>query len=228
MIVDLKPDVVVNVGDAADLNSLFNYDKGRRSYHDRSYRKDIDAHLDFQERLWAPSKRAKKKKPRTVFLEGNHENRISRALEVDPYLHGTIGFKDLLLDDYYEELVPYSGSTPGVITVDGILYSHYVSSGVMGKPVSGEHQAYTILTKKFQSVTQGHTHVFDYCVRTRADGKKLHSLVLPVYQDYVPAWAGEGATLWDCGVCVKRNVQEGQYDLQVISLEALRREYGSP
>lgn len=224
-ILDIKPDVIVNIGDAADMQSLCSYDKGKRSYVGKSYEKDLGAHLDFQERVFAPLRRAKKKLPRTILIEGNHEHRIERALDLDPYLIGTIGFKDYKFDDYYDEVIRYNGGTPGTIVVDGILYSHYISSGVLGKPVSGEHPAYTTLSKKFQSCTQGHSHIFDYCIRTKADGKKIHSLVLPVYQDYCNDWAGETCALWDQGVTVKRNVAEGQYDLQFISLQALKREY---
>jgi len=83
LLVDLKPDVVVNMGDAADMASLSDYDKGKRSFHGRAYKKDIEAHLDFQERMWAPLRRQKKKLPRRIVLEGNHEHRIWKHLD-DP------------------------------------------------------------------------------------------------------------------------------------------------
>ena len=37
----LKPDVVINIGDAADMPSLCSYDKCTRAFGVRSYRKDI-------------------------------------------------------------------------------------------------------------------------------------------------------------------------------------------
>ena len=54
LILDLKPDVLINIGDTADMPSLSAYDKGKASFHGRNYEKDINAHLDAQERMWGP------------------------------------------------------------------------------------------------------------------------------------------------------------------------------
>ena len=88
LILDLKPDVVVNMGDTADLASMSSFDKGKASFHGRNYQKDIEAHLDFQDRMWHPIKKAKRKLPHRVVLEGNHENRIKKAIQYSPELEG--------------------------------------------------------------------------------------------------------------------------------------------
>ena len=85
---DRRPDVVVNIGDGWDLPSLSSFDKGKASFHGASYERDIDAGLDFQDRVWHPMKQSKKKMPHTVFLEGNHCHRISKVLEYEPHLAG--------------------------------------------------------------------------------------------------------------------------------------------
>jgi hypothetical protein len=46
LIKDIKPDVLINIGDAADMSSLSSYDKGKAQFHGRNYEKDINAHLD--------------------------------------------------------------------------------------------------------------------------------------------------------------------------------------
>jgi hypothetical protein len=151
LIKDIKPDVVINMGDAADLPSLSSFDKGKASFHGRNYEKDINSHLDFQDRMWAPMKKSKKKQPLRVVLEGNHEHRIKRVLESDPHLEGGkfgVSFKDLAFDDYYHEVVEYQGQTPGIYTCDGIDYAHYFISGVMGRPVGGEHHAASLINPK--------------------------------------------------------------------------------
>lgn len=227
LIVDLKPDTVINMGDMFDLPSFSGYDKGKARFHGRAFRKDLDAGLEFDERLWAPTKRAKKKKPFRVFLEGNHEERMKRALDQQPELEGTIGFKDFELDKNYDRIVEYVGQTPGTIIIDGIVYAHYLVSGVMARNVGGEHPAYTLLTKQFASATVGHLHTFDYCVRTDANGRRLNGLVAGVYQDYDSPWAGEVNKLWSRGVVVKRHVENGDYDLEWVSINSLKKEYGS-
>lgn len=213
------------MGDNADMPSLASYDKGKRGYHGRTYAADIEAHLDFQERMWAPMKRLKKKMPRAIFLEGNHEQRIERALDASPELEGSISFSDLALEDYYDEIVRYRGQTPGVVEIDGIHYAHYFISGVMGRAISGEHPAYSLLTKEFTSCTAGHLHVLDFAERTSVDGRKIYGLIAGVYQDYDSEWAGEVNKLWWRGVIVKRGVENGQYDPQLISMDSLKKEY---
>jgi len=228
LIKDIKPDVVINIGDGADMASLSSYDKGKASFHGKNYGKDIESHLDFQERMWAPFKKSKRKQPHKIFLEGNHEHRIKKAIDISPELEGTrfgISFNDLDLSKYYNEVVEYDGNTPGIIKVDGINYAHYFVSGVMGRPVGGEHQAYTLLTKKFESCTMGHTHTFDYKVRTMPNGRKIFGVVCGVYQDYRSGWAGTVNELWDRGVLIKRNVQDGMYDHEWISIDRLKKEY---
>lgn len=226
LIHDIKPDVVINLGDTADLPSLASYDKGKKSFQGRTYAADIAAHGDFQEKLWHKYKKSKKKLPRRVTLIGNHEYRIDRAIQVQPELEGTIGYRDLQLDRFYDEVVHYNGGTPGTISIDGITYAHYFISGVMSRPIGGEHPAYTGISKFFTSVTQGHTHTFDYAIRSRPDGTSVMGLVAGVAQDYQSLWAGDANKLWRRGVCVKRGVDNGTYDLEWISLERLKNAYG--
>jgi len=47
-----------------------------------------------------------------------------------------------------------------------------------------------------------------------------------VFQDYDSDWAGECNALWTRGVLVKRNVQDGFYDPQWISIDAMKKAYG--
>ena len=226
LIKDIKPDVVVNLGDAADMSSMSSYDKGKRSFQGKTYAADINAHLDFQDRMWEPIRRTKKKLPYAVVLEGNHEHRIERALDLSPELAGTIGFNDFEFEYYYNDVVRYAGGTPGVVKLDGVNYAHYFVSGLMGRGISGEHPAHSLLVKQGESCTMGHTHVVDFSVRTTASGKKNLGLIAGVYQDYDSDWAGNICNLWWRGVIIKHGVEDGMYDPEFVSLERLRRAYG--
>lgn len=225
-IIDEKPDIVVNIGDGADMESLASYDKGKRSFAGKSYAKDVESFVDAQERLWEPVKARKKKMPDRYYFIGNHEERIERALDLSPELTGTIGYKDLRLGDYYDEVIPYVGGTPGVKAIEGIAFAHYFITGVMGRAVSGEHPAYSLITKNLKSSVQGHTHVLDYCMRTGTDGNKTQALVCGVYQDYDSPWAGMINNLWWRGVVILDNVEDGQFDLRTVSLKNLEKVYG--
>lgn len=230
LILDLKPDVVVNMGDAADMPSMSSYDKGKASFHGRNYEKDINSHLDFQDRMWYPIRKSKRKQPFKVVLEGNHEHRIKKALQYSPELEGDrfgVSFKDLAFSEYYHQVVEYSGSTPGTYAVDGVHYAHYFISGVMGRPIGGEHHAHSLISKNMVSSTAAHSHLVDWAVRTDTSGKKIMGCVAGVYQDYDSQWAGNINKLWWAGVVVKHGVEDGIYSPQFISLDQLRKEYGT-
>lgn len=118
-IVDKQPEVIIHLGDHWDMPSLSQYDVGKKSFEGRRYKEDIKAGHDGMEALLSPireyndkQRRNKEKlyKPRMVFLLGNHEERIERAVEKDAILDGTIGYQDLHLETYGWEVIPISGS----------------------------------------------------------------------------------------------------------------------
>jgi hypothetical protein len=224
-IADIKPDVVVHIGDNWDMPSLSSYDRGRKSFEGRRYRADIDAGLEFHDRLWRRVRRRKKKQPRTVFCIGNHEHRIHRSIELDAVLDGTIGYQDLDLEKYYDDIIDYEGQTPGHIEIDGITYAHFFISGVAGRPVGGEHPASSLITKKLSSATCGHLHLADWSTRMALNNKRIMGCFAGCYQDYGSDWAGVISNLWWAGVVVKRNVENGCYDPEFVSLDRLKREY---
>ena len=58
-----QPEYIVCLGDMADLPSLSSYDKGTKGFEGRRYKKDIDAVIDAQKKLFAPIKKARNYKP---------------------------------------------------------------------------------------------------------------------------------------------------------------------
>ena len=51
LILDERPDVVMNMGDTFDMPSLSSFDKGKASFHGASYEKDIEAGVEFLDRM---------------------------------------------------------------------------------------------------------------------------------------------------------------------------------
>lgn len=224
LIQDIKPDVVINIGDTWDMPSLSGYDKGKSAVG-RTYRADIDAGLDFNERLWNTVKRAKRKLPLRIFCMGNHEERIGRAINQQPNLEGTLSYDDLELDRFYDQVAPYAGSTPSAITVDGITYAHYLTAGVSGRSISGEHLAYSLLAKHHSSSVVGHNHLYNHHMATK-QGRKIVGLSAGCFFDFDLDWAGELNKLYWRGVVILDNVEDGQFDTRQVSLAALKKEYG--
>jgi len=226
LIIDIRPDVVVNMGDQFDMPSLSDYDKGKRSFHGKSYKKDIEAGLEFHDRMWGPVRATKKKMPYRVVLEGNHEHRVERALDLSPELAGTIGFSDYGFSEFYHDVVRYDGQLPGIFKSDGILFSHYFPTGVSGRPMGGISPARMMAQKNKVSCVASHIHTLDFFSEKNIDDKVINCLIAGCYQDYINDWAGPIGKFWRAGVAVLRNVEDGNFDFQWISLESLKKAYG--
>ena len=224
LIIDLRPDVVINMGDMADMPSLSSYDKGTTSFEGKRYSKDVASVFDAHQRVISPLRKTKKKMPRMVFTIGNHEQRINKVVNADSRLEGTVGMKDLLLEEWGWEVYPFLEP----VIIDGIAYAHYFTSGVMGRPIGGENPAKSLLNKQHMSATAGHTHTLDFASTVNAGGSRLMGLVCGAYVDYPSSWNNaQSEALWWSGVVIKRNVDKGTYDPQFVSIETLRKEYSN-
>jgi hypothetical protein len=226
LINDVQPDAVINLGDGADMPSLSSYDKGTRGFEGKRYKKDIEAALDAQEKLWHFVSDPVFNSITSYYTVGNHEQRIVKATNTQAELEGTIGLDDLELDTWYDEVIEYNGGTPGIVKVDDINYAHFFASGVMGRPVGGEHPATSLLSKKFESCTAGHLHLADWSVRTTAAGKKIMGTLGGCFIEHFHEWAGSANDLWWSGVIIKRGVENGTYDPEFVSLKRLQKIYG--
>src|SRR5688572_3057163 len=94
--VDKKPEVIVCIGDFADMPSLSSYDKGKKSFEGRRYKRDIEAAQFAMQAFLKPLQEYNAKHPsrpylpRLVLTLGNHEERIERAVNDDPKLDGML------------------------------------------------------------------------------------------------------------------------------------------
>ena len=140
-IVDKRPDVVVSIGDWADMASLCSYDKGTRHAEGRRYTDDITSSIDALERTMSivnkAHRKTRKKKPDFHITIGNHENRIDRAQDLSPELYGKLALSDLQFEKYGWNVVPFLAP----LVIEGICFQHYLPSGPMGRPTSGVNHA---------------------------------------------------------------------------------------
>lgn len=230
IIMEERPEVIVCLGDFADMESLSSYDKWKRSYEGRRYSLDIKAAREAMDRLLAPmreynSSRARNKKqqykPRMVMCLGNHEQRIERATDLDPMLDGTIGYADLGYEEAGWEVYPFLDE----VEVDGVTYSHFFVSGVMGRPIGGENPAKMILHKHHKSCTAGHIHIADWAQRRRGS-EHIMGCLAGCYFEHEEAYVSKSVNhMWWRGVVIKRNVVDGCYDPQFLSLNTIKRRF---
>lgn len=225
-IVDKQPEVVVHLGDHFDFPSLSSYDVGKKSFEGRRYKHDVEAGNAGLKMLLAPmkeynKKQAKNKKkqysPRLVFLWGNHEQRLNRAVESDPKLDGTIGPQDLHLSDW--EVHPFLE----VVTIGGVAFSHYFITGVAGRPAA---TASAQLAKKHQSCVAGHQQGLQIATAYRADGKSLTSIIAgSAYESSHDYLGPQGNEHWR-GCLMLHGVEDGVFDLVPAPLSYITKKYG--
>lgn len=229
IIVDTLPDVIICIGDLGDMPSLSSYDRGTKGFEGRRYHLDCEAVHEAQRRIMAPiaeynaKRKYKKYNPRFVMIIGNHENRINRAINADQILDGTISVADLKYEEFGWEVHDFLEE----VEIDGVTYSHYFVSGVMARPIGGEHPATMLLNKRHKSCTAGHLHLADWSQRTTAGGKHIMGMLCGCYleddEEYVPVSVNQ---MWWKGLVIKRNVKDGMYDPQFLSLNTIKRMFG--
>lgn len=221
LIHDSRPDVVVNIGDMADMASLCAHSKAIEIEGAR-YEADVNAAKDAQERMFHEVRKHKKKLPRFVWTLGNHDIRADRFVADNPVFQGKIKTEDIGYKDYpWSDVVPFLEP----IDIDGIDYCHYFTSGIMGRPIGGQHAAWTIVKKRNKSGTAGHSHVLDYKI-DKTPGRSLMGLVVGNFIGFNMGYAGPANDMWSDGIAICDNVEDGIYDFSWISMNRLKKEYG--
>ena len=230
-VLDKKPDVIVFLGDWFDMPSMSQYEqRGSKYFEGKNYKDDIQAGLIGLDMFFAginSYNRARKAskhggyKPRIVFLTGNHEDRITRAVHQDPRLTGTISLDDLNLHKYFKEVHSFLD----IVDIDGILYSHYFQNpdSAMRGPLGG--QVPNRLRAVGQSFCQGHQQGLQVGMRYTPTGKAQRGVVAGSFYQHDEVYAGpQGSNYWR-GLLMKYEVLNGDYSLSEISLDYLLRNW---
>jgi len=218
-IAEKRPDVVVCIGDFADMPSLSMYDKGKRKHEGRRYKADLAAAHEAMERLMEPIVKVSSYKPRLEMMLGNHEHRITRATEVDAALDGAIGVEDLGYEAWGWTVTPFLE----VKVIDGIAYSHYFYNPNSGKPYGGT--ANNKLKNIGMSFCMGHQQGFDYATRELATGRQQTGVIAGSFYMHTEDYKGPQANGHWHGILQFDNVMDGDFDLSQISLKQLLRKY---
>lgn len=221
-IADKQPEVVIHIGDAADLPSLSSYDKGKRSFEGRRLVKDLDAVKLAFDMLMKPiyDLQEQQKKdgvevynPRLVITLGNHEQRLYRMMDDQPEFDGILGDDPFGYKAHGWEVFDFL--TPAYI--DGIAYIHYVPNPMSGKPYGGA--ALNILKNVGHSFLCGHTQKLDVAIRPVIGGKMQLGIVngacYPFNEDYKGV---TGNNHWR-GATMLNEVKDGYGDPMFVSLQ---------
>lgn len=225
--IEKRPDVIVLIGDWADMSSLSAYDVGTKAFEGRRIKADLEVANEALAMFMEPIKKEMARRisshmtrwePELHFTEGNHENRILRAINLDPKIEGLIHPADLKFKEYGFNVHPFLKP----VVIDGIAYCHYFASGVMGRPIT---TARSLLNKMHMSCFAGHQQGRDIAYAKRADGKRLTGIISGSFYQHDEEYLNPQTNdVWH-GIWMLHEVQDGSSDEMPVSLNFLREKY---
>jgi predicted phosphodiesterase len=233
LIIDEMPTHIILMGDFLTLNCLSAWDMDKRkTMEGRRYKTEIDAGLDALQRMLTPidfynvTRREQKKaqyKPEMVFLEGNHEERLTRYLDSDPTFDGFVSVRnDLKLDGWGFRYIPYRDW----YYLNGIGFTHIPHNEL--KPVTGRYHIHASARATVDSCVYGHTHKLEVLCQHLPGMSHLQQLTCAgCFFEKHDAYVHGRVTHYWKGVLLLENYKPGRYDIITYSLGRLRRKYGS-
>lgn len=223
---DKGPDVIVNLGDGADMPSLSSYDKrGSKRTERLRVTKDVDAWMFGMEALCGSWERAGWS-PEKHYLMGNHEQRWFTALNNEPHL----------LEGMFPEDDPFTPFLRGlgwvvhpflrIVSLDGVRYSHFFPHGPAGRVTQtkrGAPSALAQVQRQLSSATAGHLQGLDVAVVATDLGLRRGLIAGSFYlhkEHYL-----HGLDRYWTGLIVKNDVRMGNYALCEVEMEWLKAKY---
>lgn len=227
LIVQEKPDVLVFIGDWDDLPAFSSYDKGKKSFEGRSYVEDFQAGREAQAALFGPILRERERITANnlpawdlvaVITYGNHEHRMHRAIDLSRELTGLL--HDGLFDwkKYGVIEVPFLA----VANIDGVHYSHYHTTGVMGRPAAS---AKAMIKQKHVSCVMGHVQKSDIASEPLPDGRHIHGIFVSSCYEHDEDYLGPQGNNYFRGVWIFDDVLDGDFTIRQISLKQIHNRF---
>ena len=215
-----RPDVIVDLGDFSDMESLSSYDRGKMSFEGRSYLKDIEAAKNAMDIMTKPFRNINGYNPEMHLVCGNHEFRIERVVEEDRRLEGTLSIDDLEYESFGWKVHPFLE----IAVVDGVHYSHYFCNQLSGKPIGGE----SILTRLKNigfSFVMGHQQIYLTGTRSLSNGKRIRGILQGSCYLHDEVYRGPQSNGEWRGIFILHEVHDGDFSLMEVSLDYLCRRY---
>jgi len=233
LIVERRPDLIVQLGDFVSLESLSHWDQNKRLLMEhRRYKKDIAAGKDAIKRIFDPLFTLQKKqkdwkmkvyRPKTLWFEGNHEAWATQYIEQHPEMCGSVNVaSDLGLTEMGMSALPYRS----VITTNGISFCH-APMMANNKATGGKYALNRASELHNNSIVFAHLHRYESLNVQRNDTKNISmSLCCGCFFVDTPLYAqGSHGAYWK-GVTLLHQYDYGLFDTEQISIERMKHGYG--
>ena len=211
-------DLVVNIGDFADMGSCSGFDKGKRAIEGKRVIEDLDytrEMLDLFQRNQYGHECDK------LITEGNHCHRLHRLENDQPEMAGMFGDDPWGYDEAGYFVYPYMD----IVRVNGLSFSHaFVNSSSLMGSIQGGSADIRMKNVGFPHVA-GHQHgPLVHGQRLLGDGSTLSTLIIGCAHTETHGYWGKGRDVYR-GAAILRNVWDGAYDPDIRSLTNLMKEY---
>jgi hypothetical protein len=219
-VIEKKPDVLIQIGDFADIISLNTYARNKRAAEGQRLAKDISSVSRAMERLLKPindyNRTAEVKyQPEMHLTLGNHEYRMEREVEENPRLEGMFHMGDLGYEDNGWQVHDFLK----VIKLDGVEYAHYFTSGDKGYAVTS---AAALLRERQCSAIMGHAQRTDVAVHTRTQNIAIFVGICYLHDE---AYLGPQGNSTRRQIVMLHEVEDGKFDPMFVSLRFLKKRY---
>jgi len=175
-----RPDVIVCLGDYADMNSLSLYDKGKVAAEGTRYVDDIKAARDAMAKLCGPIHKIRGYHPEMHLTYGNHCQRIVSHIEANPSLVGKLSLDDLGYKEFGWTTHPFLK----VAKIASIEFVHFAQND-MGRPITS---ARALLQNRQCSIVVGHKQATDLAFHNRTGAVALMAGVAALHDEPYLGW----------------------------------------
>jgi hypothetical protein len=214
-IAEKRPDVIINIGDFADMAALSSYDKGTLRGENKRLQRDLIVAREAMERLVSKWRDIPDYKPEMHLTMGNHEERLDRFANEHPYLEEVVGTHMLDYERWGWTVHPFLKP----VTIDGVRYCHYFISGAMGRAVSS---APALLRTQKQSAIMGHNQKTDVAFHPVSHQWAIFSGCCYLHdEDYLGPQGNDVRRQ----ILVLHEVEDGKFDPMFVSLRFLEKSY---
>lgn len=216
-IAEHRPDIVLCIGDFADMRSLNRHDGiGSMKRENQRYVRDIDATKRAMDALMLPIERAYD--PTKIMLYGNHEDLITRYADAHPEMEGAISLTDLGYEDRGWLTVPFLQP----IVIGGVAFCHYFPTGVMGRPIQTPQQ---LLRDMGMSCVAGHQQGRQIAWARRADGGERCGLITGSFYTHDENYMSPLQNRHWRGTYVLHEVRDGSFAEMALTCNYLLRRW---
>lgn len=215
-IAEKQPDVVVCIGDFADMEALSRFDMGTIRGENKRLKRDLDVAREAMDLLMAPIRAVPGYTPELHMTMGNHEHRLDRFANEHPYLEEVVGTHMLNYEQWGWKVHPFLKP----VTLDGVEYVHYFVSGKKNLPISS---ANAMRTKFTRSSIMGHAQQTEVAFDPRSHQWFIFCGLCCLHDE---AYLGPQGNDNRRQILVLHEVEDGKFDPMFVSLRFLEKAYG--